>query len=115
MSRTRQEPDVISVRTVVLVALAALASFALAILWAALIQKRITGSLRTRQGALTEAGKTEVGLVFQIPFAREELAAEHLVRESERLQRFGWADPQHRTAYIPIERAKQELIARGHL
>ncbi len=115
MNRVRQAPDVIAVRTILLVALAATAVFALGILWAALLQYRRLGTLQTPQHGVTEAGRVEIGLVFQPTFATSHIAEQRNARARERLERFGYTDSRKSTAFIPIERAKQLIVERGKL
>jgi hypothetical protein len=115
MSRVRQERDVIAVRTITAVALVALAAFSVGILWAAIIVRDRTGALRSRAESVYEAGKAEIGLVFQATFATSPIAARRAPRQLERLGRFGYTDSTRRSAFIPIERAKQLVVERGKL
>ncbi len=66
-------------------------------------------------GEVMGADAVEIGLVFQPTFATSHIAEQRNARARERLERFGFTDSRKRTAFIPIERAKQLIVERGKL
>jgi hypothetical protein len=109
----RQEPDSVRTRRIVYTGLIALIAFAIGITWAISIEK--AGAWGTILGGTPNAplvGQREVGMVFQVPFGAE-IAAQRATAARERLRRYGWVDPEHKVAHIPIERAMEIVLARG--
>jgi hypothetical protein len=56
-------------------------------------------------------GESEIGRVFQRPFALEDTAKRSKAEQREQLDSYGWVDREHGIIHIPIERAMQAVVA----
>jgi hypothetical protein len=62
------------------------------------------------QASAPEVGRTEVGRVFQRPFALETGASSARANQLDHLSHYGWVDRDHDVIHIPIERAFDAVI-----
>lgn len=110
----RQEEDRIQTGKIVAVGLMAFIAFGIGILWAARIQTRGTGSIRTQpQPWPAQAGQREIGMVYQPLFDSLRIAQQKESAKRAQLNSYGWVDREARVARIPIQRAMKMLLERG--
>ena len=102
--RPQQEPSDLQPRIVLLIIAAIIAMLLLTALLAALVLQ-LGGPTRNSPQNLQTARDTRLA---SEPV--KDLAAFERAKEA-RLHGYGWVDPQHRLAHIPIERAMQKLAA----
>jgi hypothetical protein len=110
-----QEPDRVPARRLAAIGVAGLLVFAAGALWAATVQRGVTGSIRgdtAPRPAL--AGQGEVGMVHQTPFG-EGIAAAKNAEARRRLSGAGWVDRDAGVVHVPIEQAMEIVARRGKL
>jgi len=111
-----QEVDRVPVRRIVGVGVAGLVAFAIGGAWSVTVQRGATGSVRSgvTSPSPAYAGRPEVGMVYQQPFAAPIAAAK---RESARelLESTGWVDRDAGVAHVPIDQAMGLVVTGGHL
>jgi hypothetical protein len=112
----RQEEDRIHTGRIVTVGVVSLVCFGIGVLWATSIQEMTNGTIHTGpKKAPSEVGKVEIGIVYQSPFDSRDIAHETDASLRARLATYGFTDPGHKTAHIPIDRAMELIVERGKL
>jgi hypothetical protein len=88
-----------------------LAVFALFILWSTKIQYDVAGTLVESGNSPMPADvyKPEVGIVDQVLFEKQAVAAQTQEAQRKRLSSYGFVDRAKGIVHIPIERAMDEL------
>ncbi len=124
------EPDHVPMTKIAVVLVTALVVFVVGGLWSASVQRGETGSVRADVSpAPSLAGSTEVGIVYQRPFAEDPRAPSgssasprpseppnaSLERARRRLETSGWVDRDAGTVHVPIEDAMEIVAKRGRL
>jgi hypothetical protein len=109
---TRPE-DRIDFKKVVAVGVVSLVIFALSTWWAIAILHGERAEMKGRaEGHVTaEMGKSEIGIVDQVPFDSDHRLERWRHERAEHLHGYGWVDRAHNLIHIPIERAMDEIIA----
>lgn len=103
--------DQIDFTKVITVGVFSLLAFAIGIWWAAAILHRETARAEAAAGLARQPlllGKTEIGIVDQVPFSGDHRLADWRKERSMRLHSYGWVDRASGIAHIPIERALEE-------
>ena len=98
---------------IVAVGVIALLVFGAATVWSARILDRTARTL-SPAGPLPvgkEIGKPEIGIVDQTPFETTRGAEKYRREALQRLNRYGWVDPQKGVIHVPIEKAIEEMLA----
>jgi len=98
---------------VVAVGVIALLVFGAATVWSARILDRTARTL-SPAGPLPvgkEIGKAEIGIVDQTPFETTRGAATYRREALQRLNSYGWVDPQKGVIHVPIQKAIEEMLA----
>ena len=114
--KLEQEPDRVPTRRLALIGLAGLVVFAGAALWSSRVQLGLTGTIHSdTAGRADHAGAREVGMVYQRPFDRENIAAAKNEEARQRLGSAGWVDREHGVVRVPIEQAMEIVARRGKL
>jgi hypothetical protein len=108
--------DEIDYGKIILVAIVSLIVFALSTVWAAMILRKESGRI-TEAGpgsavAPAEIGRSEIGIVDQIPFEVDQRLSIWRAERAARLNGYGWVDRSKGIAHIPIERA-MDAVATG--
>jgi hypothetical protein len=97
---------------VVAVGVIALIVFGAATVWSARILDRTAKTL-SPAGPLPvgkEIGKAEIGIVDQTPFETTRGAAQYRREALQRLNSYGWVDPQRGLIHVPIDKAIDQLL-----
>lgn len=105
-----QEEDRLRADLVLSVGIASLVVFALGILWAARIQRSVSGQLHNVATPAAELGKPEIGIVDQVLFDGDPRPAERLARDRRLLEQWSWEDRAHGVVRMPIERAMEQVV-----
>ena len=114
--RLEQEPDRVPTRRIALIGVAGLLVFGAAALASSLLQRSLTGSVRSdTAGRAEHAGEREVGIVYQRPFESEAIAAAKTNEARKRLSSAGWVDRERGLVRVPIEQAMEIVIRGGKL
>jgi hypothetical protein len=92
------------------IALALLATLAVAGLSAGLARAWQVHATPRFKADAPEASRAEVSGVFQRPFALETGAAAARAAQLERLNNYGWVDRTHDVIHLPIERAFEAVL-----
>ena len=107
-----QEPEHFHGPRIVLIGVIVLIIFGLAVAWSTRIMLS-----RTRDNEPTgkptvpqELGKTEIGLVDQVPFEQSHDAPRLKAGKLEQLKTYGWIDKSKGTVHLPIERAYELVL-----
>jgi hypothetical protein len=58
-----------------------------------------------------EIGKAEIGIVDQTPFETTRGAAQYRREALQRLNSYGWVDPQRGLIHVPIDKAIDQLLS----
>jgi len=98
---------------VVAVGVIALIVFGAATVWSARILDRTAKTL-SPAGPLPvgkEIGKAEIGIVDQTPFETTRGAAQYRREALQRLNSYGWVDPQRGLIHVPIDKAIDQLLS----
>ena len=98
---------------VVAVGVISLIVFGAATVWSARILDRTAKTL-SPAGPLpvgTEIGKAEIGIVDQTPFETTRGAAQYRREALQRLNSYGWVDPQRGLIHVPIDKAIDQLLS----
>ena len=98
---------------IVAVGVIALLVFGAATVWSARILDRTARTL-SPAGPLPvgkEIGKPEIGIVDQTPFETTRGAETYRREALQRLNSYGWVDPQKGVIHVPIEKAIDEMLA----
>ena len=111
----RQEEDTVHGRTLVRVALAALAISVLAVVASTALlgrtgQAELGGGPAARVAQHGYVAPRAIGLVEQTLIEHEEHGLEQRRVEEERLKTYGWVDRAHGVAHIPVERAMTMIV-----
>jgi hypothetical protein len=98
---------------VVAVGIVALIIFGAATVWSSRI---LRGTTRTLQptGPIApgkDIGKAEIGIVDQTPFETTRGAERYRRRDLDRLNSYGWVDPDKGIIHVPIDRAIDRFLA----
>ena len=107
-----QADEHISGFKVVAVGVIALIVFGAATVWSARILDRTAKTL-SPAGPLPvgkEIGKAEIGIVDQTPFETTRGAAQYRREALQRLNSYGWVDPQRGLIHVPIDKAIDQLL-----
>jgi hypothetical protein len=98
---------------IVAVGVIALVVFGAATVWSSRILERSAKTLSPAGPipAGKEIGKAEIGIVDQTPFETTRGALHSRQRELERLNSYGWVDPQKGTIHVPIDAAIDRFLA----
>jgi hypothetical protein len=113
--RFLQEPDRVPVRRLVFIGLLGLFVFGLGALWAAIVERGATGSLRGDTAPRPSlAGQREIGMVYQRRFDASIAAAKN-DEARRRLESAGWVDRDAGVVHVPIEQAMEIVARRGRL
>jgi hypothetical protein len=109
----KQGEDHIDFVKVVGVGVVSLIIFALATWWAAIILRRETAKAYEQSGKSkpVEIGRTEIGIVDQVPFVSDHRLEDWRKERSEKLHGFGWTDRAKGLIHIPIEKAMDRVAA----
>jgi hypothetical protein len=113
MSHPVQEEDRVATGKIVATAIISLAIFGVGALWSVSIQRNEVGSILNDPHTVpaAEAGKPEVGLVYQWPFFKSQYGHDKAVETAERLTSYGYVDKSAGVVRIPIEQAIQKYVA----
>jgi len=98
---------------IVAVGVIALVVFGAATVWSARILDRTARTL-SPAGPLPvgkEIGKPEIGIVDQTPFETTRGAEKYRGEALQRLNSYGWVDPQKGVIHVPIDKAIDEMLA----
>jgi len=98
---------------IVAVGVIALLVFGAATVWSARILDRTARTL-SPAGPLPvgkEIGKPEIGIVDQTPFETTRGAETYRREALQRLNSYGWVDPQKGVIHVPIDKAIDEMLA----
>lgn len=110
--------DEINYGKIILVAVVSLIIFALSTVWAAVILRKESGRVtQAGPGASVtppEIGRTEIGIVDQIPFEVDHRLSIWRAERAAHLNGYGWVDRSKGIAHVPIERA-MDAVATGAL
>jgi len=108
----RQEPDTINFFKVISIGVGSLALFAVCTWWAAVILRRETARVHEESGVTrpVEVGRTEIGIVDQVPFTADTRLEVWKKERAARLHGYGWVDKQKGIAHIPIEQAIDQVV-----
>ena len=113
-SASHQNEDQIDFTKVIVVGVVSLVLFALCTLWAVKILDGESSRLRDERGERrrpSEAGKTEIGIVDQVPFDIDHRLDVWRKERSEALNSYGWVNRKRGVAHIPIDKAMEQLAA----
>ena len=105
--------DRIDFPKVVAVGVVSLVIFAVATVWAISILHTERASYKGREEGKvgTEIGKGEIGIVDQVPFAKDERLQVWRNERNAWLNGYDWVDRPHGLVHIPIDRAMDALVA----
>ena len=98
---------------IVAVGVIALLVFGAATVWSARILDRTARTL-SPAGPLPvgkEIGKPEIGIVDQTPFETTRGAVKYRREALQRLNSYGWVDPQKGVIHVPIDKAIDQLLS----
>jgi len=98
---------------IVAVGVIALVVFGAATVWSARILDRTARTL-SPAGPLPvgkEIGKPEIGIVDQTPFETTRGAEKYRGEALQRLNSYGWVDPQKGVIHVPIDKAIDQLLS----
>ena len=98
---------------IVAVGVIALIVFGAATVWSSRILDRTARTL-SPAGPLPvgkEIGKAEIGIVDQTPFETTRGAAQYRREALQRLNSYGWVDPQRGLIHVPIDKAIDQLLS----
>ncbi len=110
-----QEPESLSTRRAVAIAILFLVVFFFAVLWSVRIFKTEERALAP-QGTITvpaEIGKSQIGIVNQRLFELQLEAEQKKNQQLKRLNSYGWTDREKQIIHIPIDQAMEKLAAEG--
>ena len=112
-SHGHESEDQIDFRKVIAVGVVSLVTFAVASWWAVSILHSERAQLKGREEARpgSEIGKAEIGIVDQVPFAKDPRLDAWRAEHSQRLNSYTWVDRQQGIVTMPIERAMDALVA----
>jgi hypothetical protein len=115
MSHPVQEEDRIAIGTIILTGVISLALFGVGALWSVSIQRDMMKSIVTQPHIYgpTEAGKPEVGLVYQTPFYKSHYAADKVTEKRVPLDHYGWVDKKAGVVHIPVGTAIEQYVAQA--
>jgi hypothetical protein len=114
--KLEQEPDRVPTRRITLIGVVGLLVFGGAALWSSRVQLGLSGTIHSNTAGRAEhAGEREVGMVYQRPFERENIAAARSAAARERLESVGWVDRERGVVHVPIEQAMEIIARRGKL
>jgi hypothetical protein len=115
MSHPVQEEDRVASGKIVLTAIVSLAIFAVGIVWAVSIERNEYKNIgRTpAETGTTEAGKPEVGIVYQWPFYLAHYGNDKAIDKKELLESYGWVDKNAKVVHIPIEQAIERYVSQA--
>jgi hypothetical protein len=107
-----ESEDQIDFPKVITVGVVALIVFALGIWWAAAILTRETARAgqATGQSQRPVLGKTEIGIVDQVPFQGDHRLDDWRRERAARLHGYGWIDRGKGIAHVPIEGALEAAV-----
>jgi len=112
-SHAKESEDNIDFRKVIAVGVVSLVIFALATWWAIVIlhseRSQLKGRSEGRPG--TQLGKTEIGIVDQVPFSKDKRLEVWKIERAEWLASYNWVDRARGTVTMPIERAMDAVVA----
>jgi hypothetical protein len=112
-SHGKESEDNIDFRKVIAVGVVSLVIFALATWWAIAIlhgeRSQLKGRSEGRPG--TQLGKTEIGIVDQVPFSKDKRLEVWKIERAEWLANYNWVDRAHGIVTMPIERAMDAVVA----
>jgi len=106
-----QEPESLSTRRAVAIAILFLVVFFFAVLWSVRIFKTEERALAP-QGTITvpaEIGKSQIGIVNQRLFELQLEAEQKKNQQLKRLNSYGWTDREKQIIHIPIDQAMEKL------
>ena len=98
---------------IVAVGVIALVVFGAATVWSARILDRTARTL-SPAGPLPvgkEIGKPEIGIVDQTPFETTRGSEKYRREALQRLNSYGWVDPQKGVIHVPIDKAIDQLLS----
>jgi hypothetical protein len=98
---------------IVTVGVVALIVFGAATVWSSRILDRTARTL-SPAGPLPvgrEIGKAEIGIVDQPPFETTRGAEQYRRESLQRLNSYGWVDPQKGLIHVPIDKAMDQLLS----
>jgi len=109
----KESEDNIDFRKVIAVGVVSLVIFAVATWWSIVIlhgeRAELKGRSEGRPG--TEFGKTEIGIVDQVPFSKDKRLELWKTERAEWLAGYNWVDRAHGVVTMPIERAMDAVVA----
>jgi hypothetical protein len=108
-----QSEDHIDFPKVIAVGVVSLLLFAVGVCWAAGILHRETKRAEETTGlagAPAELGKTEIGIVDQVPFNGDHRLTDWRRERAAQLNGYGWVDRGKGIAHVPIERAMERAL-----
>ena len=113
----QQAEDEIQYGKIIKVGVVSLIVFALCTVWAALIMSKHTKQVQAESGVAstpTEIGRSEIGIVDQVPFQIDHRLELWRAERAARLNGYGWVDKTKGIAHVPIEKAL-DAVATGAL
>jgi hypothetical protein len=114
--QVEQEPDRVPTRRITLIGVAGLLVFGGAALWSSRVQLGLSGTIHSNTAGRAEhAGEREVGMVYQRPFEKENIAAAKRAEGQKRLESSGWVDRERGLVHVPIDQAMEIVARRGKL
>jgi hypothetical protein len=109
-----QEEDRIATGKIVATGVVSLALFGVGAIWSVKIQRDEMKSIVTAAPlGPVEAGKPEIGLVYQWPFNLSRYADEKVEAKKVPLDQYGWVDKHGGVVHIPIENAIQLYVTKA--
>jgi len=105
--------DAVDYGKVVGVGVAALALFAISIVWAGKLMHGAQADVEATSGHAREIDtkRSEIGIVDQVPFDGDRRLPEWRAERRAYLDGYGWVDRAKGVAHIPIQQAMEQILA----
>jgi hypothetical protein len=104
-----QEPEGISTKRVIAIAIVFLIIFTLATIWAVSIWRRDERRIPKQEAVPADVGKPQVGMVNQRLFELQLEAQRKREEQLQRLNSYGWVDSERQIIHIPVRRAMEKM------
>ena len=112
-SHGKEAEDTIAYPKVIAVGLVSLVIFALATWWSiAILHGERAGFKGREEGRVgSELGKTEIGMVDQVPFSSDGRLDIWKKERAAWVNGYGWIDRAHGIVHMPVDRAMDAIVA----